>query len=262
MFDAVRLPGAGDQVRDLLRDGDAVVREALEVPAGQCDVDGRGGGFLPVAAGDRLEHAQVEIVHGGVGLHDVAGHFKIPGFQQHRELLGDQQVMRGEALEGLTQLGRDHGGGVAEPCELGQVPGEVAHPLQGGAHPEGAHDHPQVAGHGALQGEDIDGTLVEAVLQEVDPCIGGNDILGQIDVGALEGSRGFPDGLSDQFRDFDELFPHLGELFLKNLAHVCVLSSEILPATSSGGPISVTSRHSNCQVFQRPVNCYAPIDER
>ena len=56
--DDVRLPFAGDQVGDLAGHGDAVVAEALEVAAGQGDVHGGGGGFLPVAAGDRLEHAR------------------------------------------------------------------------------------------------------------------------------------------------------------------------------------------------------------
>ena len=125
---------------------------------------------------------------------------------------------------------RNHVGRVAEPGQLGEVPGEIAHPLQRGAHPERAHDHAQVAGHRALQRKDVDGALVEAVLQEVDPGIGGNDVLGQVDVGAFEGCRGLLDGLTDQLRDFDELFTDLGELFLKNLTHVCVLSSEILPA--------------------------------
>ena len=101
-------------------------------------------------------------------------------------------------LKVSLQLGRDHRRRVAEPRQLGEVAGEVAHALQRGAHPERTHDHAQVAGHRALQGEDVDGTLVEAVLQEVDPGIGGNDVLGQVDVGALEGCRGLLDGLTDQ----------------------------------------------------------------
>jgi hypothetical protein len=57
----------------------------------------------------------------------------------------------------------------------------------------------------------------------------------QVDVGALEGRGGLLEGLTDQLGDFDELFTHLGELLLKNLTHVCVLSSEILPATKVAG---------------------------
>ena len=37
---------------------------------------------------------------------------------------------------------------------------------------------------GPWQGQDVDGALVEAVLQEVDPGIGGNHVLGEVDIGA------------------------------------------------------------------------------
>lgn len=45
---------------------------------------------------------------------------------------------------------------------------------------------------------DVDGPLVEAVLQEVDAGIGGNHVLGEVDIGALESCRGLIDGLCDQ----------------------------------------------------------------
>ena len=88
--------------------------------------------------------------------------------------------------------------GVAQPRQLGQVAGEVAHAFQRGAHPERTDDHAQVTRHRTLQGQDVDGALIEAVLQEVDPGIGGNDVLGQVDVGARESCRGLVDGLGDQ----------------------------------------------------------------
>jgi len=50
----------------------------------------------------------------------------------------------------------------------------------------------------ALKGKDVDGALVEAVLQEVDAGIGGNHVLGEVDIGALKGCRGLVDGLCDQ----------------------------------------------------------------
>ncbi|MCY1365282.1 hypothetical protein D9M69_521220 [compost metagenome] len=78
------------------------------------------------------------------------------------------------------------------------MPGEVSHALQRGTHPQGTHDHPKVAGNGSLESQDVDGPLVQAVLQEVDPGISGDDILGEVDVSPLEGSRGLGDGLTDQ----------------------------------------------------------------
>ena len=160
------------------------------------------------------------------------------------------------------QLGGNHGGGEAQAGQLGNVPGQVAHALQRSAHPQRAHDHAQVAGHGPLQRQDVDGALVQVVLQEVDAGVGGDDFLGQFDVGAVEGSRGLRDGLADQLGDLDELFAHLGEFGLENFTHVCVLSSEILPATSSGGPISVHLSALQLSSVPAPVNCDAPIGER
>jgi hypothetical protein len=107
------------------------------------------------------------------------------------------------------------------------VPGEVAHPLQRRTHAQGANDHAQVAGNGALQRQDVDGPLVQAVLQEVDPRVRGNNVLGEVHVRHFKGSGRFVHRFADQAGDLHQLVTHLGELFLKNLTHVGVLSLEL-----------------------------------
>jgi 2,3-bisphosphoglycerate-dependent phosphoglycerate mutase len=219
VLDAGRVPGSGDQVGDLLRHRDAMVREALEVPAGQGNVHSGGGRLTPLGGRDGLEHAEVEIVDGRVRFQDVPRHLKVARFQQHGELVCDLLVQLRHALERSGHGFRNDGGGETEAGQLGEVPGKVAHPLQRGAHPQGPHDHPQVAGNRTLQRQDVDGPLVQAVLQEVDAGIRGDDVLGEIDVRHLEGGGGLVHGFADQAGDLHQLVTDLGELFLKNLAH-------------------------------------------
>ena len=66
---------------------------------------------------------------------------------------------------------------------------------------------------------DVDGTLVEAVLQEVDPRICRDDVLGKIHVRAFERGSRLRDCFVNQLGDLDEVVTYLGELLLKNLAH-------------------------------------------
>ncbi|MCU1434468.1 MAG: hypothetical protein JWR71_1193 [Pseudarthrobacter sp.] len=220
-----------------------MVSEALEVAAREGNVHRSGRGLGPVGGGDRLEYAQVEIVDDGVGLQDVAGHFQVPAFQEHRELVRNDLVLFGHLAEGLGHGRGDDRRRESEAGQLGDVPGEVAHPLQRGAHPEGANDHPEVARYRALQGEDVDGAFIQAVLEEIDPGIRGNDVFGQINVRHLEGRVGLLHGLADQLGNLNELLTHLGQLFLKNLTHGGVLSLESRPHVADG--IHVAVRHSN-----------------
>ena len=83
-----------------------------------------------------------------------------------RAALGDDPL--GD-LAHLQDGGADvggHGGlGVAQPRDLGDVAGEVAHALEVGAHAHRRDDHAQVGGDGLLAGEQVDGEGVEALAQ-------------------------------------------------------------------------------------------------
>jgi len=175
-----------------------MVREPFEVAAGEGNIHGGGRGFVPVAAGDGLEDAQVEIVDGCIRLENVTGNFQIPGFQEFGQLVRNQLVLFSEAFERFRELRGNHVRRETQPGQLGDVPRQVPHPLKRGTHPQRTHDHPKITGHRTLEGQDVDGALVEAVLQEVDPCIRGDDVLGQVHVRPFEGSGCLFNGLTDK----------------------------------------------------------------
>jgi hypothetical protein len=59
------------------------------------------------------------------------------------------------------------------------VAGEVAHPLQVGAHPQTGDDDPQVGRYRGLPREQRERALLEVDLQGVDLLVGADDALGE-----------------------------------------------------------------------------------
>ena len=68
--------------------------------------------------------------------------------------------------------GRDGRVGVAAPGDLGDVLGQVAHPLEVGAHLQRGDDDAQVGGDRLLAGQQVDRPLLELVAQRVDGVVG------------------------------------------------------------------------------------------
>ena len=133
--------------------------------------------------------------------------------------------------------GRDRRLGVAQPGQLGDVPGEVAHPLQVGTHPQAGHDGAQVARDRPLAGQQLERPFVEVVPQVVDRRVGGDDALGQAEVGVEQGGGRSADGRADQSGHLDQLFADGVELFVICLAHGCPFVS-CWPAQPRHDPVN------------------------
>jgi hypothetical protein len=245
------LPFAGHQVGDLPCHGHAVVGEAFEVPAGKGDVDGGWRGFVPVRGRHGPEDACMEFIDPGVRGIDFVAQLKVPRLKQLRHLARDLDVQRGKLVERGTDLLGNHIGGYRRRASCATWRAEVAHPLERSAHAQGANDHPQVAGNRPLEGKDVDGALVEGVLEEVDARVSGDYFLGKFGVGTLESAVGFLDGLRHQLRDLNQFLANLVKLGLKNLTHVGVLSVGSFYSPAGTGPqASFTALHERSRSFR------------
>ena len=99
------------------------------------------------------------------------------------------------------------------------MPGEVAHPLEVGAHPHRGDDDAQVGGDRLLAGEQVDGQRVELSRMRVELLVGLDDRLGQVDVGVEQGGRGPGHGRAGQPGHLDELVGDGVEVLVERVAH-------------------------------------------
>ncbi len=159
-----------------------MITKALQVAAGQRHVHGGGGVLLPVFLGNDLEDRGVQLVQFAVQLNDLAGDGQVAGVQQPAQFPGNADVQLGHLAEGLGNCRGHRPLGEAQARQLGQVPGQVAHPFQRGAHAQRTDNHAQVAGYRPLQGQGVNGPLIELGLQEVNLRVFGNDLLGQVHI--------------------------------------------------------------------------------
>ena len=150
---------AGDQVDDAVRDRDRVVGEPLVVATDQGHVDGRLGAVRPVVvdAGSRRT---------GCGAARPSRRRPARGLSAASTSLAAMTEPALATIRSATWpicriVRADVGGtarvGVAQPGDLGDVPGEVAHPLEVGAHPHDGDDDAQVGGDRLLAGQQVDG---------------------------------------------------------------------------------------------------------
>jgi hypothetical protein len=119
----------------------------------------------------------------------------------------------------LVQLLRNGDVGVATARALGDVLGQVAHALEGGADPEGTDEGAQLSRDGGLQGDDVESEDLERIGTLVDVDVAGDDRLGGLQVGIEECPRGSPHGVAHHLGHLDEAFADLGQLFVILLAH-------------------------------------------
>ena len=67
------------------------------------------------------------------------------------------------------------------------MPGQVTHPLQVRTHPQAGHNDPQVGRDGLLAREEVEGALFKVSLHLIEVVVGGDDALGQRQVGIEQG---------------------------------------------------------------------------
>ncbi len=71
---------------------------------------------------------------------------------------------------------------MSPPRRLGDVQGQVAHPLDVAGGVDRGDDHPQVGRHGSLQGEQRERLVLGGRAHVVDPEVLGDHLLGQLQV--------------------------------------------------------------------------------
>jgi len=137
-------------------------------------------------------------------------------------LLGDGR----HPLDGRQHLLGDRDGGHAEPGDLGDVHGQVAHALEVGHHAQGGDEHPEVAGHRLLQREELEAELLDPLALGVDVGVVGDDLLGELRVGLEQGRGGPADGGADLPGHGDELVDDQIELLVVGVAHAPTVTGD------------------------------------
>ena len=232
----VRVVLAGDEVDDAAGDGDGVVGESLVVTADEGQVEDRAARPRRVLVEQRREELTVEVVHRVVVLleRDRGGDV-LAG--DDRPALGDDRLGDLAHLQDVgAQLRRHRGLRRAQPGDLGDVPGEVAHPLEVGAHVHGRDDDAQVGRDGLLARKQVDRQLVELDADVVELAVGLDDRLGEVDVGVEQSGRGAGDGRSGEPGQLDELVRDRVEVLVELVAHglpVSCRSCVVVPARAA-----------------------------
>ena len=209
----------GDQVGDPAGDRDGVVGEALVVAPAQRHVDRRLDAVLPLVVEQHGEQLAVQAVHDVVVELELSRDGEVAA-GDHAARLGDDPLGHLAHLQDRrAQLGGDGRLGVAHPRELRHVPGEVAHPLQVGAHAQAGDDHAQIRRDRGLPGEQRQGALLDVPLEPVDLLVGADHALGQGEVRVEQGRRRPADGRPDQPGHLDHLVGEGVELLVELLPH-------------------------------------------
>jgi len=99
------------------------------------------------------------------------------------------------------------------------VAGEVTHALQVGAHPHRGDDGAQVGGDGLLAGQQVEGQLVQVALDAVDLLVGGDDALGDGEVGVEQGRGGPGHAGAGQPGHLHQLVGEAVEVVVERAAH-------------------------------------------
>ena len=76
--------------------------------------------------------------------------------------------------------------------------GEIAHAVQGVAHAQHGDDGTQFTSHGGLTSQELEGALLDLLVELVDAGVAADDALGDGEVGGDEGSGGVLNGSADQ----------------------------------------------------------------
>jgi hypothetical protein len=230
-------PLAGHEVDDPQRHADGVVGETLVVAAEQGDVDGRLDAVRPVVGEHLPEQSAVQSVHRVVvGLELARGLDVARG--DDGACLGHQHLRHVPGLEERRpDLLRHRVLGETHPGDLGDVLGEVTHPLEVARDPRGRDDRAQVGRHRLLAGQQGEAALVDALPLCVDLLVTGDDQVREGHIGVEQRRRRRAHLRADAVRHGDQAGPDVVEFFAIALAHG--LSLSVLRGASDPAPSHV-----------------------
>lgn len=196
-----------------------MVGEPFVVAAAEGHVDCGLDAVGPVRAEQQPEQLAVQLVHDVVVRLELSGGGDVPGGDHGARLGHDPLGHLAHLHDGGAQLDRDGRVRVPQTGQFGDVPGQVAHPLQVGGHPQAGHDGPQIGGDGLLPGQQFEGLLLDGYLQGVDLLVGGDDRLGQFEVGVQERTGSPVDCGPDQSGHLYHMFGEAGQFAMELLTH-------------------------------------------
>jgi len=167
--------------------------------------------------GNFVDDAPVVLVDLEIETDDVAGRFGVDLHEGIERLADHRRDLRGHRFEAIAQRKvrrtGEHGG------TLGEIDGEIAHPLEIGADEQDGCDPSQVAGHGVVQRKDRQGFFLDAVFQEIDLGIARHDLLRFGGVALAEGADGVEDGPLDAPGHVEDEIVEAIEIALHMLRH-------------------------------------------
>ena len=106
-----------------------------------------------------------------------------------------------------------------QPRHLGDVDGQVAHPLEVGDHPQRGDEHAQVPGHGLLEREQLEAPLLDPFALGVDLGVAGDDVLRHLRVALEQGLGRAPYGALDLVGHRHELVDDPVQLVVVHITH-------------------------------------------
>jgi hypothetical protein len=109
------------------------------------------------------------------------------------------------------------------PRELGDVPGEIAHPLDLLRDPDPGHDQPQVPRHRGLQRQQPVRVVLSLRPQLVDPHIPADHLLGEPQICVQQRRRGVVHGVPSQPAHRGQLCTELRQVTVKCSPHAVAL---------------------------------------
>ena len=125
----------------------------------------------------------------------------------------------GHPLQGGADVVRHGHVGDPEAGDLGDVDRQVAHPLELADHPQRGDDHPQVAGHRLLEGQQREGVVLDPLAVGVDGLVGADDLLGHGGVAAQQRLGGAAYGHLHLTAHLGEIGEDGIELVMEGLTH-------------------------------------------
>ncbi|GAB3937211.1 hypothetical protein GCM10029976_049920 [Kribbella albertanoniae] len=224
-----------------------MVGDALVVAAEEGDVDGDLDAVRPAVVHHQAELVGAELVHLVVGGLEGGGGFDVAGLDHVTGGVDHGAGDGAHLLDDVVQLGGDGGGRVAQPGDLGDVRGQVAHPLEVGDHPERGDQHPQLVGDRGLAGHQLEDLLLDTFTGCVQLDVGRDDVLGLTNVGLQEGCGRPADGGGHGPGHPLELGEDVVELLVVTVTHCVRFRSVVCPFPGAGhagtrSPVTVCRR--------------------
>jgi hypothetical protein len=167
----------------------------------------------------RREQRAVQPVHRVVLALQLPGGLHVPALDDLPDFPRQVDPDAPHLLERTAQLLRDYALRVAAAGDLGDVPGQVPHPLQVRAHSQRGHQGAQVPGDRLLTRDQIQCAHVQFLLQRVHRVVGGDHRLGQLEVRLHQRTGRALERGTDQRGHLHQGVPDRVELLVVHVAH-------------------------------------------